>query len=143
MKFFKDKNILISLTLSGLIALFMVVLWEFSGTIIAAVIELVTPPGTVFTWRKAVVLVFLALLVDFLAEKSSVKRIFPRVICSLLFWFCISFLSAHFLNIGLFFISVFLTVLLTLSIVHLKKMWMIDSELTERRQRVRHSKRRY
>ncbi|MEP7037723.1 MAG: hypothetical protein ABI891_05230 [Acidobacteriota bacterium] len=44
---------MISLTLSGLIALFMVVLWEFSGTIIAAVIELVTPPGTVFTWRKA------------------------------------------------------------------------------------------
>ncbi|CAN5338665.1 hypothetical protein BH20ACI1_BH20ACI1_31010 [soil metagenome] len=132
MKFLKDKNNLISLALSGLIAFFVVILWEFSGKTITALIELVTPPETIFTWWKAVIIIFLAFLIGFLAEKLSVKRISPHVFGFLLVWFCASVLSAHFLSVGLLFVPIFVTVLLTLAIIHLKKMWLIDSELTQK-----------
>ncbi len=132
MKTLKDKNILLSLALSGLTAFLVVFLWEFSGKTVAVLIELVTPPETIFTWWKAFILILWACLIGLLAENLSVKRISPYAVSFLSVWFCVSFLSAYFLKIGLLFVPIFLTTLLTLAIIHLKKMWLIDSELTQK-----------
>ncbi len=132
MKFLKDKNVLISLALSCLIALFVVVLWEFSGKTVNALVNSVTPPETIFSWWKTVFITFLALLIGILAEKLNTKRLSIYVICFVSVWFCVSVLSAHFFKIGLLFVPIFLTILFTLTIIHLKKMWLIDSELTQK-----------
>ena len=132
MKILNDKNTLISLALSGLTALFTVILWEFSGKLITSLINLVTPSETVFIWWKAVIVIFLAFLIAILAEKLSVKRITVYWIGFIAVWFCVSVLSTHFFNVGLLFVPIFLTSLLTLAIVHIKKMWLIDSELTQK-----------
>ena len=132
MKMLRDRNLLITLALSILIASIVSFLWEFSGKTFFAIINLVTPPETVFTWWKAAILITLAFTIGFLVEKLSANYILPRVIYLLILWFCISALSAHFLKVGLLFIPIFLTVLLTFLTVHLKKIWVIDSKLTEK-----------
>ncbi len=132
MTIFKDRNVLISLLLSSLIAVFVTVLCGFGGKFFSLLMELVRPPETIFSWWKAVSLIVFAFLVGLLAEKLSVKRILPYAVCFLAIWFCASVLTAQFLNVGLLFVPVFLTTLLTLTVIHLKKMWFIDSELTEK-----------
>ncbi|MGI8638879.1 MAG: histidine kinase dimerization/phospho-acceptor domain-containing protein, partial [Pyrinomonadaceae bacterium] len=132
MKIIKNRSFLTSLLLSVLIAVLVAVLWGFGGKIFSVAVELVIPPETVFTGWKAIVLICLAFSIGILAELFSVKRIFPYALCFLASWFCVSILSAKFLNTDVLFIPIFLTALLTLAIIHLKKMWLIDSELTEK-----------
>ena len=132
MTILKDKNILISLLLSGLTAVVVVILWQFSGDFFSAVAAFATPPESTFIWWKAIIVIFPAFLLGFLAEKLSVKRIFPYFICLVLIWFCASVAATQFLKINLLFVPVSVTILFTLIIIHLKKMWMIDSELTEK-----------
>ena len=132
MKIFKDRNVLTSLLLAGLVAIFVALWWSIGGHLFSALVDLVRPPTTVFTWWKACILILMAFAVGLLAEKLSVKRVLPKAGYFLFIWFCLSALSAQFLNVGLLFIPIFLTILLTLAAVHLKKMWLIDSELTEK-----------
>ncbi len=132
MKIFKDRNVLTSLLLAGFVAVSVALWWSVGGVLFSAVVDLVRPPTTVFTWWKACILILTAFAVGILAEKFGVKRILPQAVYFLFIWFCISALSAQFLNIGLLFIPIFLTVSLTLAAVHLKKMWLIDSELTKK-----------
>ncbi len=132
MKIFKDRNVLTSLLLAGFVAVFVALWWSVGGRLFSALVDLVRPPTTIFTWWKACILILLSLAVGLLAEKLSVKRILPKAVYFLFIWFCVSALSAQFLNVGLLFIPIFMTVLLTLAAVHLKKMWLIDSELTKK-----------
>ena len=132
MKNLKSKNVLPSFVLSGFVAIFVLALWNFGGIVFSALVKLHIPEGTVFTWWKAVILIFLALATGTLAERFSIKRIAPVVGGFLAVWFVISILAAQFLNIALLFIPIFLTISLTILTIHLKKLWQIDSELTDK-----------
>ena len=132
MKIIKDRNVLISLVLAVLIGFLVVILWEIGLPTVTAVIDLVTPPEPVFVWWKAVIIILWTLLVGFLAEKLSLKRITPYVICFLSVLFCASIVSNRFLEVGLLFVPLFSTTLLTLTAIHLKKLWLIDSEMTQK-----------
>lgn len=132
MKTLKSKNVLPSFVLSGFVAIFVLVLWNFGGIVFSALVKLHIPEGTVFTWWKAIILIFLALSTGILAERFSIKRIAPLVGGFLAVWFVISILAAQFLNIALLFIPIFLTISLTILTIHLKKLWQIDSELTDK-----------
>ena len=79
MKFLKDRNVWISLALSGLVALIVVILMEFGMPAITFINELVTLPETIIFWQKAAILILLAVLVGFLTERLSVKRLLPYV----------------------------------------------------------------
>lgn len=95
-------------------------------------VKLHSPAGTVFTWWKAVILIFAALTIGVLAEKFSIKRIAPYLGGFLLFWFFFSILTTQFLNISVLFNPLFLTVCLTIFTIHTKKLWQIDTELTNK-----------
>ena len=132
MKVFKDKSVLMSLALSALVAVFVVILWHFSGGFFSALLELILPPETVFTWWEAVILIVIGLAVGGLIELFSLKRTLPHALIFLVFWFVASLTAVRFFDVNLLFIPVVLTVLLTFFVVHLRKLWLIDSALTEK-----------
>jgi signal transduction histidine kinase len=132
MKILKSKYVLSSFALSGFVAVFVLTLWNFGATVFSASIKLLIPEGTVFSWWEAVILVFSALAIGVLAGKFSVKRIMPFAIGFLAVWFITNILAARFLNLHLLFIPICLTVSLTILAIHLKKLWQIDSELTDK-----------
>ena len=130
MIFSKDRNVPTSLFLAFLVAVTVAFLWGFGGEAFSALVELVCPRETAFGWWEAILLIFLAFGIGLAAEKFSVKRLLPGTVCLLTFWFCLSAASVRFLNVGLLFIPISLTTILTFTVIHLKKMWLIDSELT-------------
>ncbi len=132
MTIFKNKSVIISLSLSIAVALFVAVLWNFGGGVFSFIKELVLPANATFSWWKVLILIAVSLTVGFWAEKVSMKKVLPPVVCYLALWFCASLLAAKFLDTSLMFIPLSLTVLLSLFVVHLKKIWAIDSELTEK-----------
>lgn len=132
MKVLKSKNVLTSFVWSGFVALFVMVLWNFGGSVFSALVKLHSPDGTVFTWWKAVILIVFALTTGALAEQFSIKRIAPSICGFLVFWFFISILTTQFLNTSVLFNPIFLTICLTIFTIHVKKLWQIDSELTKK-----------
>lgn len=132
MKIFKDKSVSLSLALSLLVVVFVSLLWNFGGTFYSALLSLVLPQGTFFTFQEGAILLLLGLAIGFLTEKYNFKIVFPHVILGLSIWFVASLLSAQLFNVGLFFVPVFLIALLVPLLVHLKKLWLIDSALTEK-----------
>ncbi len=128
----KNKSVIISLSLSVAVALFVALLWSFGNGVFSFIKELVMPVNASFTWWKLLILIAISLAVGLWAEKFSAKKVLPPVLCYLALWFCVSLLAAKLLEISLLFIPIALTVCLTLMIVHLKKIWTIDSELTEK-----------
>ena len=132
MKILKNKNTLLSLALSGLVAVFVLTLWNFGADVSAALIKILIPEGAGFTWWEAVIPVFFALATAVLAERISVKRILLLSLVFLPVLFIVNVLAARFLNMHLLFIPIFLTFSLTVLIIHIKKLWQIDSELTDK-----------
>ncbi len=132
MKIFRENNTLTSLVLSVSVALTVICFWEFSGRFVSAILELLTPQTSPFTWWKGAILISLAAFIGFLAEKMSVKHLLSKIFYVLTVWFCLSILSNYLFDIGLLFIPICLIFIFTLAIVHLKKMWLIDSALTQK-----------
>ena len=132
MKILNRKNVLNSFAWSGFVSIFVIVFWNFGGIVFSGLVKLHIPEGTVFTWWKAVILIFLAMTVGELAEKLSIKRIAPFVGVFLAVWFVFSVLIAQFLHFSVLFIPSFLTIFLTILTIHIKKLWQIDSELTDK-----------
>ncbi|MGI8467098.1 MAG: ATP-binding protein [Pyrinomonadaceae bacterium] len=83
-------------------------------------------------WWEYSLLIIFGGAVGVLAEKMSVKRLLPYAAFFLSIYFVSSFALVTYLSINIFFIRVFLITLLTIIAIHSKKLWEIDSELTER-----------
>jgi len=128
MKNFKDKSVAVSLALAVSIAVFI----SLVGRFFSDFYELVTPPGAAFAWWKALLIVVTALVVSVAVEWFSLKRVLPHALIFLAVWFVASVCAAKYFGASLVFVPVFLTVMLTLFIIHLKTLWMIDSVLTEK-----------
>lgn len=126
------RSVFSSLILSVFIILFIFFLWTFGENFIFMLVELVVPATHVYTWWKFALLLGLGVFVAYLAETYGVKRVLPFSVGFLASWFVLSVLAKAFLGVGLMFILVFLIVALTLLMVQIKKLWLIDSELTEK-----------
>ena len=132
MKNFELRSVLSSLILSALIITALILLWSFGETAIFGLVDLVLPKDHVYTWWKLLPLVALGVVVAYLAEVYSVKRLLPYAAVFLVFWFAASVFANKFFGVGLMFIMVFMIVTTTLVMVQIKKLWRIDTELTDR-----------
>lgn len=121
-----------SLVLSFSIILTIAFLWNFGGVALAAFFDLLVPKDTSFTWWKLLILISSGLGVGYLAEKYSIKKLVFPAAGFLCVWFVLAIISNKIFDVGLLFIPVFLIVSLTLLVVQFKKIWMIDSELTDK-----------
>lgn len=130
MREYNKQSITTSLIISALIALTVIPLWLYSAKWFSFLLEFVYPPNAVFYWWKGLILVGVAVFFGILAEKISIKRLSLYIFGFLVLWFIAAVAANTFLNISLLFIPLSLTILLTISAIQIKKLWLIDAELT-------------
>jgi uncharacterized membrane protein (Fun14 family) len=131
----KNKKVLFSIALSSIVALIIL----FVGSrrrgehLFAGILQLeqlrLGLGGFLFLLGSAIV-------VGIFAEKYSVKKILPFVLIFVGLWIVGGFAAAKYLGVNLFFIRESLIVGAVMTAVHLKKLWLIDTELTENLVRV-------
>jgi signal transduction histidine kinase len=132
MKKFEPQSVFSSLVLSVFIIVVILLLWNYGANSIDMIIELVVPKNHVFTWWKLAILIPFGVFVAYLAETYSVRRLLPFAVVFVAVWFGLSVFANLIFGVGLMFILVFLIVTLTLAMVQIKKIWLIDSELTDK-----------
>lgn len=126
------QSVFSSLVLSIFIIIFILVLWGYGENSAAMLMDLVVPKDHVFTWWKFAILIAFGVFVAYLAETYSVRKLLPFAVVFLAVWFGLSVFANMIFGIGLMFVLVFLIVTLTLAMVQIKKIWLIDSELTDK-----------
>lgn len=128
MKTSKNAGVFFSLGLSAVIVLAII---GFISSL-SFVMPLVLPKGSVLEWWKISLLILTGLFTGLLTEKISTKKILPFILLFIPLWFVSSVVANAWFEVSLMFLPMTLTVLLTVTLVHLKKLWLIDSELTEK-----------
>jgi nitrogen-specific signal transduction histidine kinase/GAF domain-containing protein len=128
----KYKFTFVSLALSAVAALLVAAAWSFGGYVFTELKDLVLPHTAVFTWKKVVILILISLIVGLWTEKSSTKKVLPSAAGYLALWFVASVFANRYWEISLMFIPIALSTALTIVCVHFKKLWLIDTELTEK-----------
>ncbi len=132
MNLFKNKSLSATLGISIFIALLVSLWFNFGGLALSALASLVMPQGTTFTWWKAVIIVVVGTATGVLTQKFSLKRIAPYIAYFIIIWFCASIVVNKFFDLSLAFIPVTLTILLITFFTHGRKLWLIDTEFTEK-----------
>ena len=128
----KHKSIPLSLILAASVAVFVIVTWTLGSELFVTLKNLVYPVEAVFFWWKGIILLAVALILGYLSEQISLKKLLPAAAAFILLWFAASVAAKMYWNASLLFIPLAMTIVLTLLIVHLKKLWMIDADLTDK-----------
>jgi signal transduction histidine kinase len=128
----KDRNVWITLGVSAFAAALISVICAFGEKFIFTLKDAVLPQDTFFTWQKAVVIIVVSTTSGILTEKFSLKRVAPYIGYFIAIWFCASVAVNKLYDTSLMFIPVTLALLLTALTVHVKKLWLIDTEFTEK-----------
>lgn len=84
------------------------------------------------TWLGVSALLAAGVLSGFAAQQSSIRRILPVLGAVWLVWLAAWILLMNFFAVNIFFPAGFFITLSTLFAVHLRKIWAIDSQLTEK-----------
>lgn len=131
MNIFKNKSVFASLMLSLVIAFYVLLTWEIMISV-ALYLQKHLPARQLLTdWWHFCLLIVCGLMAGYLAEKFSVRRLMKFFIPFLVVWAIVSFVAAQFFSVNLFFLRVTLITSLTIFAIHLKKLWTIDSRLTD------------
>lgn len=128
----KQKTVLASILLSLVTAVSMLIFWEVIAAAVLYLQKYISAADFSLGWRQFLLFLALAAAVGFLADVFSVKRILPFAAGFVVLWGALSFVALTYYSINLFFIRIVLAVFLPLLVVHLKKLWLIDSELTDK-----------
>ncbi|HEX8637626.1 MAG TPA: ATP-binding protein [Pyrinomonadaceae bacterium] len=132
----KNKKILFSIALSSIVALIILLLWEVGVAASAYLQEFLRLEQFRLGLGSFLLLLGSAIAVGIFAEKYSVKKILPFVLISTGLWIIVGFAAAKYLGVNLFFLRESLIVVAVVTAVHLKKLWLIDTELTKNLVRV-------
>ena len=132
----KNRNILISIALSLTVAIFILIVWEISFRIAVYLNNYLPLQEFTLEWWSFLILISLAVATGTLTEKLTVKKMLPFIFGFIGVWAIASFISVKYFSTNLFFLRVSVIILLSAIVVHLKKLWLIDSDLTENLVRV-------
>ena len=132
MEVIRSKSVSVSLLLSLIAALLVIFLWEFVFRLTIYMGNYLGVEKLSLGWLSFLMLVALALAVGYLSEKFSVKNVLKIAIPFIFVWGVLSFIAAKYFDTNLFFTRTVAVILLPIFFVHLKKLWSIDSELTEK-----------
>ena len=127
----KSKALFVSLALSLTVVAVVLLAWEITFRIAIYLSNYLPFEKLTLDWKSFLSLVSVALIAGFLAEKLSLKKIFKFTAPILLVWGIVCFIAAKYFSTNLFFLRGASVVLFSILAVHLKKLWLIDSELTE------------
>ena len=131
MQTIKSKALFVSLLLSLIIAVALLLTWEVVLGTAVYLNKYLTFEILALEWWSFLLLIGFALSAGFLAEKFSIKRILTVVAPLIFVWAIVCFIAVKYYSTNLFFLRGTSIVLISIFAVHLKKLWLIDSELTE------------
>lgn len=129
---FKSRSILFSIGLSLFVALSVIFVWEIVLGFFIYTRDFLPPEKLTLQLWSFFLLLLLAIIVGFVTEKFSLKAVLPYVISFVVVWAVFSFIAAKYFSINLFFLRISAIIVITMIAAHLKKLWLIDYELTER-----------
>lgn len=132
MKTSESRSLVLSLASAVLVTLSVLALWEACLSLINYFSQFITTANFDILWWQVLLIVLWAATVSVLTEKINIKRLLPCVILFLLFYFAVNFAAVKYWSVNLFFVRVTFVTIATVFVIHLKKLWKIDSELTER-----------
>lgn len=122
----------VSLILSLIIAIALLLIWEITFGLAVYLNNYIPFEKLPLDWQSFFLLIGLALVAGFLAEKFSVKRVLAFAVPLVFIWGIVCFVAAKYYSTNFFFLRVSSIILFSILAVHFKKLWQIDSELTER-----------
>jgi len=128
----RHKSVFVSLLLSLIAALLVIFSWEIFTWLVLYMSSFLPTDKLQINWWIFAAMIAVAIAVGYLSEKYSVKRILKFALPFALLWAVLSFIAAKYFGVNLFFIRMLSVIFLPVCLVHLKKLWLIDSELTER-----------
>ena len=127
----KNKSIYASLVISLIIVFFILLLWDIAISFVLHT-QNYQPESLQIQWWQVLIFLAYAALLGYLAEKFSVKFLLKYLISFIVFWGFVSVISVHYFSTNLFFMRVAGVTMLTVFVIHLKKIWTIDSQLTDK-----------
>lgn len=132
MSIFKNKGVFASLLLSLTITFYVLLMWEIAINFLTHLQKSLPLSEMDADWWEFLILCAYGVTVGYLAEKFSVKRLLYILIPFVFFWGIASFIAAEVFSTNLYFLRVTLLTALAAFAVHVKKLWLIDSELTDK-----------
>ena len=132
MEIVRSKSVFVSLLLSFIAALLVIFTWEFVFRLTLFISRYLTADKMALTWWSVLMMIAVALTVGYLCEKFGVKKILKFAVPFVFLWAILSFVAATYLSVNLFFMRTISVILLPIFFVHAKKLWLIDSELTDK-----------
>ncbi len=129
----KNRSVYITCLISITAATAASLLWSVGDKVLGFIKYLVLPPDTnFFLWWKLLIVICVGLTAGFFTDKYSLKKVLPTALGILIVWFGASIIANKIFNLSLVIIPSSITILLTIFAVHAKKLWLIDSALTEK-----------
>ena len=128
----KNKGVLATLGISAVVGAVISLMSAFGESFILILKDAVLPQDAVFSWWKAAVIIVTGASVGILTENFSLKRIAPYIFYFVIILFCASVAANKAFGISLIFIPVTVTILLAALASHIKKLWLVDTEFTEK-----------
>lgn len=125
-------KMLISIALAVLLALIVGLFWTYGGVLFSALTGLVSPEPAHLAWWKLLLTAAVAAAAGLVTERYALKRYFPRILAFAGVWFVAGTLAAYYLGADLAVLPVVSAAVLAPLLVHFKKLWEIDRELTEK-----------
>ena len=132
MEILRSKTVLVSLLLSLIAALLVIFIWEFVLWMTVFLSSYLTVAEMSLSWWSIPALIAVALSVGYLSERFGVKKVLKFAVPFVFVWAVLSFLAATYFSINLYFIRTVSVLILPIFFVHANKLWMIDSELTDK-----------
>ncbi len=127
-----SRSLLTSITLSVVVALLCLSVWEIVYRTLIYSADFLPAENLQINLISFLCLIALAMTVGFLTSVYSFKKVLPYSLVLILIWAATCFVAAKYFNFNLYFLRVSLIVLLSGAVVHLKKLWQIDSEMTDK-----------
>ena len=132
MEIAKNRTLFSSLLLAVLIVLILLAVWEGGLLLTFYFKDNVSLINFKSPWWSYPLIIIFGGIVGLIAEKVSIKKLLPYAAAFLLIYAVLSFAAATYWSVSLFGVRISLITISIIFAVHLKKLWKIDSELTER-----------
>ncbi len=126
------RSLLMSVVLSVAVALFCLLCWEIVYHSALYSSNFLPSESLQINWISFGCLLVLAICVGLLTGIFSFKKTLPYSLVFISGWFAVCFVAAKYYSFNLFFVRVTLITLISGAAVHLKKLWEIDSEMTDK-----------
>lgn len=125
------KNPYISIIIALSVTVFVLAIWTLGSSVFSVVLSIIKPQNASFTIWKMLIIILTACISAYLTEVYPSKKIFPAIFLFVVIWFIAGAVTATFFETGLAVLPVVFTALLTHGFIQLKKLWLIDKDLTD------------